>query len=111
MFELNRKQTVLKNFTAIVVSFVLIFAAANCNSAVQPIFNQKKNLGTTSQMLLFISQTLTTLVLPLVLCETIGFKFSLILAEVCHLSYICAQLIPVEYTLFPSKKTNKQLSI
>jgi hypothetical protein len=103
MLELNQKQIVLKNFTAIVVSFVLIFAATNCNSAVQPIFNQAKNLGTTSQMLLFISQTLTTLVLPLVLCETIGFKLSLMLAEICHLCYICAQLMPSEYTLFPSK--------
>ena len=86
MFHLNPKQRVIKNFSAIVLIYVLIFAAFNSNAAVQPIFNQANNLGTISQMILFLAQTLTTLVLPLVVCESIGFKYGLILAEACHLS-------------------------
>ena len=86
MLNLPPKQRVIKNFSSIVITFVLVFACVNSNSSVQPIFNQAKNLGTTSQMLLFISQTLTTLVLPLVICETLGFKYSLILAQIFHLS-------------------------
>ena len=109
MLNLTPKKRVLKNFSSIVLTYVLLFACANSNSSVQPIFNQEKNLGTTSkffkclkysnffnlnnfvirgQMLLFISQTLTTLVLPLVICETIGFKYSLILAQLLHLCCI-----------------------
>ena len=86
MFHLSPKQRVLKNFSLIILTYVLVFAAVNTNSGVQPIFNQANNLGTTSQMVLFFSQTVTTLVLPLVVCDTIGFKFGLIFAEACHLS-------------------------
>ena len=54
MFHLSAKQRVLKNFSLIVLTYVLVFGAVNTNAGVQPIFNQANNLGTISQMLLFL---------------------------------------------------------
>ena len=89
MLKFSNKQRVLKNFLSLTISYVLLFASANSNASVQAIFNQRENLGTTTQMIQFLTEVITTLVIPQLICETMGFKFSLILGQFCHLTCNC----------------------
>jgi hypothetical protein len=107
MLKLNDKQRIIKNLIAINVAYVLLFASVNSTASVQPILNQDENLGVTSQMVSFISEIITTLVIPLIICETIGFKYGLMLGQTCHLCYVCSQLYPVWTTLIPSNLNYK----
>lgn len=86
MLKFSNKQRVLKNFLSLTISYVLLYASVNSNGSVQSIFNQHENLGTTSQMIQFLTEVFTTLVIPQLICETLGFKFSLILGQFCHLT-------------------------
>ncbi len=86
MLKISDKQRVVKNFLSLTISYVLLFASVNSNGSVQAIFNQHEKLGTTSQMIQFLTEVLTTLVIPQLICETIGFKFSIILGQLCHMT-------------------------
>ena len=86
MFNFSEKQRVLKNFISISLSFVLLYSAVNSNGSVQAIFNQRESLGTISQALQFFTEVCTTLVLPQIIFETIGFKFSIIFGNFLQLT-------------------------
>lgn len=100
--KLKERSTIIKNFVAINVSFVLLFAAVNCAASFQPILNQDGNLGTISQSITYAVQIVTSLVLPQVICELIGFKYALVLGELLHFTYISIQIYPKWFTLIPS---------
>lgn len=102
IFELDDKKRIIKNLIAINIAYVLLFSSVNSTASVQPILNQNENLGVTSQMVSFITEIITTLVLPLIICETFGFKYGLMLGQACHLCYVSSQLYPVWSTLIPS---------
>ena len=102
IIKLEDKQKIIKNFVAINVSFVLVFSAVNCTNSIQPIINRNQSLGTISQSIIYAVQILTSLVLPQVICEIIGFKFALALGELLHLTYILAQISPSWYTFIPT---------
>ena len=102
MIKLTQKQIIIKNFLAINVSFLLLYAAVNSTASIQPVLNQDGNLGTISQMVSFGVQIFSSLVLPQLIIEAIGFKFGLALAEFLQLTYIGIQLYPKAYTLIPS---------
>jgi hypothetical protein len=106
MLKLNKKQIIIKNFIAINVSFLLIFAAVNSTASIQPVLNQDGNLGTTSQMIIFCVQMLTSLVFPQLIIETLGFKIGLVLSEFLQLTYIAVQIYPKSFTLIPSSFHN-----
>lgn len=100
--KLKEKPTVIKNFIAINVAFVLLFAAVNCAASFQPILNTDGNIGTISQSVTYGVQIITCIVLPQVLCELVGFKYGLILGEILHTTYISIQIYPKWFTLIPS---------
>jgi hypothetical protein len=102
MIELSQKQAIIKNFIAINLSFLLLFAAVNSTANIQPVLNQDGNLGTISQMVLFSVQVLTSIVLPQLIIEFLGFKIGLILSELLQLPYIAIQIYPKSFTLIPS---------
>ena len=89
--KLTEIQIVVKNFISITLSYVLLFAAVNSNASVQSVLNQHENLGTTSQMIQFLIEMSTTLVVPQIICETIGFKFSIFFGQFLHLT--CRNLL------------------
>jgi hypothetical protein len=101
--EQQKTRKIIKNFVAINVSFVLLFSAVNCTNSIQPIINQDGNLGTISQSVIYAVQILTSIVLPQVICELIGFKFALTVGEICLMSYILVQIYPSWYTFMPGK--------
>jgi hypothetical protein len=101
-FKLSKRQTILKNFVAINVSFVLLFSAINCVNSIQPIINRVDSLGVISQSVIYAVQIVTSLVLPQVICELIGFKFTLMLGEVLHLTYVLAQIEPTWASFIPT---------
>ena len=103
MIELSEKQAIIKNFIAINLSFLFLFAAVNSTASIQSVLNQDGNLGTISQMILFGVQILTSLVLPQLIIETLGFKIGLVLSELLQLAYIGIQIYPKSYTLIPSR--------
>ena len=102
MLKLTKKQTILKNFFAVNLSMVFLFAAINSTASVQTVLNQIANLGITSQMVGFGTQILTSLVFPSLVCDIFGFKYSFLIAELLHTSYVCVQLYPEWFTLIPS---------
>ena len=99
----QKTRKITKNFVAINVAFVLLFSAVNCTNSIQPIINQDGNLGTISQSVIFGVQIVTSLVLPQVICELIGFKFALTVGEICLMTYILVQVYPSWYTFMPGK--------
>ena len=80
---------------------LFLFAAINSTASVQPVLNQVANLGLSSQMVTFGVQILTSLVVPNLICDAIGFKFGFLLAECLHTSYIAVQFYPDWFTLIP----------
>ena len=102
MIKLNQKQRISKNLLAASISFLFIYSAVNSAAAVQPILNQDDNLGLVSQSSLYAAQIFTALVIPAVVCEKFGFKWSLFIGELCFLTYIALQAYPKWETLIPS---------
>jgi hypothetical protein len=100
--SLNKRQRILKNFVAINVSFVLLFSAINCVNSIQPVINRVDSLGVISQSVIYAVQIVTSLVLPQVICELVGFKFTLMLGEILHLTYVIAQIEPSWFSFMPT---------
>ena len=100
--KLKKDQRIIKNFVTINVAFVLLFSAVNCTNSIQPIINFDQSLGTISQSIIYAVQILTSLVLPQVICELVGFKWALALGEILHLSYVLVQIEPNWYTFMPA---------
>jgi hypothetical protein len=99
---MSKKWTIIKNYIAINLSFVLLFAAINSTGSIQPIINQDQNLGTTGQIVSFSVQMLTCLVLPQVVIELVGFKMALVIGEVLETTYIIIQIHLRWWTLIPA---------
>lgn len=102
MIQLSQKARILKNLVAINASFLFIFAAVNSVASVQKVLNQEQNLGITSQNVIFATQILTSLVIPSIVFDQIGYKWSMVIAELFFLSYIGFQAYPSWYTFMPS---------
>ena len=102
MIKLNEQKRIIKNLLAASISFLFIFSAVNSAAAIQPIMNQDENLGLVSQCTLYAVQILTALVIPAIVCEQFGFKWSLFIGEICFLTYIAVQAYPKWETLIPS---------
>ena len=100
-FKLNETQKIYKNFIAFNLSFILIFAAFDDIAMISSVLNQSESLGNGSQAILYITQFLTAFVWPQVFIEIIGFKFTMILAEICYLIFFAANAYPRWYTLGP----------
>ena len=107
--KLSKKQTIIKNFMAINISFLLLFAAFDSTSSVQPVLNQTASLGISSQMTVFGVQILTSLVIPNLITDAIGYKFGLALSEALLLCYVVVQLYPTWFTLIPGNLKNMPL--
>jgi hypothetical protein len=102
MFKLSKKHTIIKNLVAINLSFLFIFAAVNSVASIQPVLNQTENLGITSQIVMFSVNTITNLVFPSIVIQLIGFKWTMVLAELFYLTYIAFQALPTWWTLMPT---------
>lgn len=101
-FNLSPKSRVLKNIGAIVFSFELLYASYNCIFSIQSIVNQSESLGTTSQSIVSGVNIVSSLVLPQLVCELIGFKYALCVGEFLIMCYVVVQIYPSWFTLVPS---------
>ena len=102
LLKKNSKFYVLKNLTALNVSFVLLYAASNCIISIQAVLNQAEGLGTISQTVTFASNILTALILPQLIRELLGFKLALVLGELLVMAYVAVQIYPTWFTFIPS---------
>ena len=102
MFTLSEKGRVSKNFFMFNISVILIFSAYDDVALLSSVLNQNESLGTSSQAIIYTTQFLTALVWPQVIIETIGFKFTLALAECCYLIFFLSNAFPSWLTLIPS---------
>ena len=103
IFNLNETQKIYKNFVAFNISFILIFAAFDDIAMIASVLNQNQSLGNGSQAILYVAQFLTAFVWPQVFIEIIGFKFTLMLAEICYFIFFAANAFPQWYTLGPGR--------
>ena len=93
-FKLGEIQTIYKNFIAFNFSFLLIFAAFDDIAMIASVLNQSESLGNGSQSILYITQFLTAFVWPQVFIEIIGFKFTLVISEICYFIFFAANAFP-----------------
>jgi hypothetical protein len=108
--EKNTKPRVIKNLLALNTSFLLVFAAANGITSVQTILNSDGNLGIISQIIMFCVQIPLSLSFPTIIIEQIGFKYTMVVAEIGYTTYIATNAYPRYYTIIPSKSSlNRRL--
>lgn len=100
--KLNETQKIFKNFIAFNISFLLLFAAFDDVAMISSVLNQDESLGNGSQAILYITQFLTAFVWPQVLIEIIGFKFTMVLSQICYFLFFAANAWPRWYTLGPA---------
>jgi hypothetical protein len=100
--KLSKKNTIVKNLIAINVSFFFVFSALNNVLSIQSVLNKDDNLGTAGQLTIFSIQLLSCLVIPQVLIDKLGFKWTLVLAQSTYAVYVAANSYPRWYTIIPS---------
>lgn len=105
-FNLNKKTVVLKNLISYSIVSMMLATSINGINSVQSVLNQSSGLGIVSELMIFSFQLLFSLVLPQMLCEIIGFKWSTIVSEVAAILYVSANFYPRWATLIPSKLLN-----
>ena len=99
--KISKKWTVLKNYVAFNVSFIFLYAAVTCVASIESIINPDQNLGQTGQISLHVVETVTCLVLPQLIIEQIGFKYTLMLSQLLQSFYIAVQIHFRSYTIIP----------
>lgn len=87
-----KKWIIAKNFLAINIAFVLVFSSKNSINSLQPLIHQEKNLGNIGQLVSFCVNIATSLVLPQVVIELIGFKFTLALGVFLTSTFVIVQI-------------------
>ena len=105
--KLNEKGKLFKNFFAYNLTAILLFSAYDAVANISSVLNQNESIGLTSQSIIYTTQFLTALVWPQVIIEMVGFKFALLISELCYLAFFCANIYPSWATLIPS--LNKKL--
>ena len=102
MLKLSSKAIVIKNLLGLTIAFCLHAVSTMSIIAIQSVLNQTQGLGITCQLVIFCFQLVFSLVLPQILCEMIGFKWSAIIAELTGALYVAANFYPRWATLMPS---------
>lgn len=104
--KLSDKNRILKNLIGINVTYFFMFSALNNVLSIQSVLNKDGNLGSAGQLCIFCAQLFSCLVFPQLLIDTIGFKWTLLIAQVAQMIYIGINAYPRWYTLIPGiKKT------
>ena len=102
MIKLSEKNKIIKNLLAVDISFMLILAAINCVSVIQPVLNQDGGLGLASQSVNFGTAIIGSIVIPSIVCKIFGFKWGMFIGECLILTYVAFQALPKWETLIPS---------
>lgn len=103
-FNLNDKQKIYKNFFALNVSFFLLFACLNSIAGLQSVLHQDKNLGVTSLIVVYVVQLISSLVIPQVISDLIGYKWSIIASQIGYTIYLACNMSPSKYALLSGFK-------
>lgn len=80
-----------------------MFASYDAVTSTASTLNQNQGLGLTSQFIINAVQLISSVVLPQIVIEIIGYKYTLILAQLFYLSFFAANIYPTWATLIPSK--------
>lgn len=100
--KLSEKATLYKNFVAFNLCAVLMFASYDAVTSTASTLNQTEGLGVTSQFIIYATQLATSIVIPQIIIEIIGFKFTLLISQICYLSFFLANIYPRWSTLIPT---------
>jgi hypothetical protein len=101
MCKLSEKNQILKNLIAFSISYFLMVSARSSILSIQNVLSHDEKLGITSQMILFAAQVSCSIVIPILILKSIGFKWCLIITETSYIIFIVANMIPSYYTLIP----------
>lgn len=101
MFHLKEKQRIIASLIALNVSLVLLQSSLNLITILQPIyFNRDDKHGIYSQLVLYSSQILASLIWPQLLINYFGFKFLLVFAQCVTCIHLVMLLYPQWYPLY-----------
>lgn len=100
--SLTSRKRILKNLSAYYVSFCLVQTSFTSISNVLNVLNQDEGLGTASLLVSNVTSLILCLGPPQILIRLIGFKFTLIISQLCSTAFIFASLFPSWYTLMPA---------
>jgi hypothetical protein len=100
--DISEKTRILKNLFALIFAFFSTFSAKNCITGIQSVLNEEDNLGLTQLCVGFSTQLVTSLVIPLVIVEIIGFKYSMTIAQMLYTILVVATAYPSWYTMIPA---------
>jgi hypothetical protein len=109
--KLSQAGHVYKNFIAFNIASVLLFASYDAVTSTASTLNQTEGLGITSQFIIYGVQLITCIVFPQIFIETIGYKYTLLTAEVFYLAFYMANIYPRWATLIPSNQKIHNLEI
>jgi len=105
-FELSAKKRVIKNLFAFNIAFFLTFTATNAITSIQNVLNKTGGLGITVQVVSFTTQMFSCLCFPQMICQLLGFKWALALAQCGLLTFLSINLLPSWYSMIPAAMCN-----
>lgn len=100
-FKLSPRARIIKNLCAIVISFFFIFSAQGSIISVQSVLNDNESIGLIAMSVNYIMQLLSCILLPQIVIDLIGFKYTLAIAHTFYTLYLSANAWPRYYTMIP----------
>jgi hypothetical protein len=111
LLKLSENSKIIKNLLAVNVAYVALFSSLTGTTSLQSVLLQEGCLGTISQSVIYSTQLLTSFVLPQVLINIVGFKWSILLAEILFLSFVTVQIFPRWAILLTGNNQLMKLSV
>ncbi|XP_055947325.1 protein unc-93 homolog A-like [Argiope bruennichi] len=96
------KLRIIKNLTAISISFLLMFTACDGLIMLQTTMNKEEGIGTVGQAAMFIAYGISSLLLSSYVSKKLGSKSTQLLGMIMYLPYVAANFYPSWITLLPS---------
>ena len=92
----------LKNIILLSLSYFFQYSALNGLNNLQSSLNSEKNLGITAMLLTSVVFTISCLFLPMIMTKYVGYKWSIIGANISITVFTIANFYPRFYTLLPA---------
>lgn len=99
--KLSEQVRLIKNLISLSISCAITFSTQNAILTAQKIITNDNTLSITSQSISFAFSILTAFIIPQLLIKLIGFKWSLVIAELFLPQYVLLSVYSKWYTSVP----------
>lgn len=101
--ETQSKSHAVKNLIVISLSWLTLFTGFFSLSNLQSSLNSDANLGTICLSVIYVTLIIASTFFPKLLVAFLGIKWTIVVAQIGYLIYLCANLYASWFTLLPGE--------